>query len=214
MVQSVTFLHSPSSYLIIRYTWDTHLHICFQEPKGEFGPKIKEILSRETPFNVVVDASTSGKLTKDHVKRSLHNAFIPDVTNDNLLLLDSWSIQTDEHIFKNEEIIQMLDNKTIHTEAIPPKTTRFVQPLDLYYFRQYKIVIHRSEVCFRHEIISMNTTEKLYDRIFIIILHYIVYHQFHSPALQDMLLYAWQKCGYHQNTSEEFPECPRFYVPN
>jgi hypothetical protein len=36
----------------------------------------------------------------------------------------------------------------------------------------------------------------LHDRVFIIKLHSVVYHQFCSPALQDMLVYAWRKSGY------------------
>lgn len=55
------------------------------------------------------------------------------IHNDSLLLLDSWSDQTDAHIFKDEEIVQMLDNKTIHTKVIPPKIKRFVQYFELCY---------------------------------------------------------------------------------
>ena len=140
--------------------------------------------------------SSSGKMTKNHVKRWLINAFIPDVTNNTLLLLDSWSGQTDNDIFTDEEITRTLQNKRIRTAIIPPKTTRFVQPLDVYFFRQYKIVIRRMEDLFRNKILHMEATQKLHDRGFIMKMHSVVYHQFGAPILKDMLIYAWQKCGY------------------
>ncbi|KAJ4434905.1 hypothetical protein ANN_23476 [Periplaneta americana] len=33
------------------------IYLCFQEPKAEFGPKVKQTIEMETPFNLVVDAS-------------------------------------------------------------------------------------------------------------------------------------------------------------
>ena len=81
-------------------------------------------------------------------------------------------------------------------KVIPPKTTRFIQPLDVYFFRQYKLVLRRFEDYFRHKFICPGIQDKLHDRAFIIKLHSVVYHQFCSPVLKDMIAYAWQRCGY------------------
>ena len=50
----------------------------------------------------MVDANSSGKLTKNHVRRWLRDVFLPDVKKDTLLLLDSWSDQIDDTIFTDE----------------------------------------------------------------------------------------------------------------
>ena len=43
------------------------LFICFQEPKGVFGPNVAERL-KHLPKNVYVDCTTSGKMTKEKLK--------------------------------------------------------------------------------------------------------------------------------------------------
>lgn len=166
------------------------IYICFQERSGSFGPQVRASLDRNTPPNVFVDASTSGKLTKTHFKRWFQNVFscdIPDKPNKSLLLLDSWSGQTDK------SVSTLLPDKNITFEILPPKTTKYVQPLDVYFFRQYKPFIRRIE----NEIKAKeNDSIKLNDRRFIMRMHSCVYNQFCSKQFENMILYAWKKSGY------------------
>ena len=69
-VTSVTHSYTVQVHILLADKLGTYLYICFQESKDEFGPKITEILAGKPPFNIVVDASTSGKLIKNHVKRA------------------------------------------------------------------------------------------------------------------------------------------------
>lgn len=150
------------------------IYICFQEKSGTFGPLVRASLERNTPSNVSLDASSSGKMTKDHFKRWFQNVFahdVPDTPNKSLLLLDSWSGQTDR------AVSELLPNKNVSFEYLPPKTTKYVQPLDVYFFRQYKPFIRRIENQIKAE---ENLRVKLSDRRFIIRMHSCVYNQFNN----------------------------------
>ena len=85
------------------------------------------------------------------------------------ILLNSWSGQTDTGssviAFGNMEL-------NFHTKIIPPKTTKYCQPLDDYFFRQYKQFSRRIEENTRHD---EGNTVKLNDRIFIFKLHSLMY---------------------------------------
>lgn len=168
------------------------LYICFKEKEGKFGPLVSQIIEANTPSNVVVAASSSGKLEKVHVAHWIKNAFSLDLkeNNNNLLLLDSWTGQKDSNLFQN------INGKNIHVEVIPPKTTKYCQPLDVFFFRQYKIMIRKIEDAVRHKFFIEGSEIKLKDRVFIMKMHSIAYHQFNAPILKDMILFAWQKSGY------------------
>ena len=83
------------------------------------------------PFNVIVNASSSAKLTKNRMRRCLRDVFIRKVHH-----YFSWSGKIDATIFNDEEVKNILCVKTIETQIISPKTTRFVHPLDMYFVRQ------------------------------------------------------------------------------
>ena len=82
-----------------------------------------------------------------------------------LLLLDSSSGQTNTGLsaraFGKREL-------NLHTEIIPSKTTKYCQPLNVYFFRQYKLFAWRIEDNMRHD---EGKAVKLHDRIFIFKLH-------------------------------------------
>ena len=75
---------------------------------------------------------------------------------------------------------------------IPPKATKYVQPFDVYFFRQFKLFCKRITDYVR----ASESLYKLNDRIFIITMLSFVYNQLCSPAFTNMLIYAWQKAGY------------------
>ena len=56
------------------------------------------------------------------------------LSTNSLVLCDSWSGH------KHEQVLpEASGGKDVDLKIIPPKTTRYAQPLDMYFFRQYKI---------------------------------------------------------------------------
>ena len=74
-------------------------------------------------------------------------------------------------------------------KIIPPKTTKYCQPLDIYFFRQYKLFARRIEENIRHD---KGNAVKLHERIFIFNFDSLIYNQFSAPLYQTMLRYAWK----------------------
>ena len=58
----------------------------------------------------------------------------PHLPTDSLILSGSWSGHRDEQI-----LLEDSGGKDVDLKIIPPKTTKYAQPLDVYFFRQYKI---------------------------------------------------------------------------
>lgn len=87
--------------------------ICLQEPTGKLGPRVKQPMYQAC--NIHVTCSKSGKLTKTHVEYWAENILSPSVSENCLLLLDSWSGQTDPTIF--DDIF--VDNITCKQMQIP-----------------------------------------------------------------------------------------------
>jgi hypothetical protein len=79
----------------------------------------------------VITASKSGKLQKRHVKYWFENVLKSSVTQKCILMLDSWSGHKDQSLFES-----MSGTKQFLRLQIPPKTTPYIQPLDVYGFRQ------------------------------------------------------------------------------
>ena len=143
--------------------------LCMQEPKGEFGPRVKQqvTLLEEKFGNVYATALKSGKLTKEHF-----NEFVAEIMkpyckdSDFLLILDSWGGQTDISLF-NSHFTDDDGNCTATVEVIPPHCTSFCQPCDVYFFRQVKNFIkniqNSTEVLQRNKELS---TRPLHERCY------------------------------------------------
>ena len=64
--------------------------LCLQETTGnEFGPQVAVQVTQNTPDNLVIVCSKSGKLTKEHVRTWLNNCLSPHIDQKSLLLTDS-----------------------------------------------------------------------------------------------------------------------------
>ncbi|CAF5132089.1 unnamed protein product, partial [Rotaria sp. Silwood1] len=98
----------------------------------KLGPRVEQSIYQAS--NIHVTCSKFGKLTKTHIQYWAENVLSPSVSEDCLLLLDSWSGQTDPSIF--DDIF--VENITCKQMQIPPKTVGDIQPLDRYFFRQWK----------------------------------------------------------------------------
>lgn len=84
------------------------LYIVLQETSNEFGPIVRETMIR--PENLKISCSKSGKMGKEHLEEWVKEVYIPNVTESDLLIIDSWSTFTEENIRKgipeNKQVIK------------------------------------------------------------------------------------------------------------
>jgi hypothetical protein len=165
------------------------LYICLQETDGKFGPHVKKSVEAHLTKcrNIVVTTSKSGKLQKGHVKYWVDNVLVNSVSEKCILLLDSWSGQKDSSLFDS-----MSGSKPCLRLQIPPKTTQYIQPLDVYGFRQWKTFVRKIT-----DIIELDEIDiDLKNRLNIITMHSLIYDQLSSSKFNKMWRYSWYKSGY------------------
>ncbi|XP_032691723.1 uncharacterized protein LOC116854168 [Odontomachus brunneus] len=170
------------------------LFIVLKEVTGTFGPRVQETMFKAP--NIFVTASTSGKLTSNHVKTWLKEVFFPNVGPQSVLLLDSWSGHCPNIIAETRT-----DYATdIVFLTIPAGTTGQIQPLDVYGFRLWKNFIRH----FSDTVLLLNLAIELHTRNNILKLQSLTHHQFSSPRFQSLFRYAWFKSGYVEIRPTEF----------
>jgi len=150
------------------------LYICLQELDGKFGPNVKISVDShlQTCRNIVVTCSKSGKLQKGHVKYWVENVLSSAITQKCLLILDSWTGQKDDLLFES-----MTGTKKCNRLQIPPKATQYIQPLDVYGFRQWKIFVRKIT-----DFIELhNINVDINNRLNIITMHSLIHYQLSSP---------------------------------
>ena len=81
----------------------------------------------------------------------------PHLSTNSLVLCCSWSGHKDEQV-----ILEAFGGKDVDLKIIPPKTTKYAQSLDVYFFRQYKIYAKRITDFIKLH--SSNIQPKLHDR--------------------------------------------------
>jgi hypothetical protein len=139
IVSSKAFTHSHTIMPIINFAGKIvgPVFICLQEPTGQLGPRALKSMYRAQ--NIHVTCSKSGKLTKSHIQYWAKEVLKPSVEENFLLLLDSWSGQTDQTTF--DDVFD--ENIECELLQIPPKTTADIQPCDKYFLRQWKYLYQR-----------------------------------------------------------------------
>ena len=110
------------------------LYVCLKEPSGHLSERVKRNLFYAK--NIVLTCSKSGKLTSSLVAYWHDHCLIPNISLKVLLLIDSFPTHANPEI-----IYRNLTN--FEYRIIPPKTTSIIQPIDIYYNRQYKIMVRR-----------------------------------------------------------------------
>lgn len=124
-----------------------------------------------------------------------------------LLIADSWSGQT------NRDLLEDLRQNGIEFLEVPKLTTKYLQPLDVYFNRQYKIFAKRifeASIDPRNEYPIANLT----SRWGAINLHSLIWNQFGSEAYTDMIRYAWHNTDPHFSTDEMRRPAPRGVIEN
>lgn len=162
------------------------LLIILQEQKGVFGKTIQSKLQTMSPQNIIIKCSKSGKSTKEIAGEYLQTIKEYIGNEKGIVLLDQWSGQTDCDLF--------FSKMGCHVQPIffPPQTTQYLQPLDVYFFHDYKYFIKRmAEYCATHQNICGEVD--LTQRESIIQMHEVAYNQLCSPTFDEMRCYAFEK---------------------
>lgn len=155
----------------------TPMLVVLKEPTGNFGSQVFKKLKQRS--NISVDCSKSGKLGKEHLKTWFEKVYFPNSPEKSLLLVDSWNV------YKNRELINSVkpENKSLSILTIPPKTTGFCQPLDKYFFRQYKVYCRKIS----DMVLLGSYNVDLHNRNEIIKMHSLVHNQFSSPRFEKLI---------------------------
>ena len=129
--------------------------------------------------NVVVTCSASGKLTTSLVQYWSKNVLVPSIASSSciLLLSDSWSGQGNEKgIYENVKGCKRME--------IPPKTTARIQPLDVFFNHEYKVIARRV-----YDRMILDDIQ-MYQRNNLIRLHSLIHNQMSAPIYESMIRYA------------------------
>ena len=161
------------------------IYLCLKEPEGRMSDNIKAHLYKAE--NVLVTCSASSKLTTSLVEYWRDHVLLPSISLSfrSFLLSDSWSGQSDAK-GTYEKI------KGFYRLEIPPKTTPKIQPLDVFFNRQYKVIAHRVYDLVILEDINIHLAE----RNNVIRLHSLIHNQLSAPIFVPMIRYTWFKSRY------------------
>jgi len=192
-ISATTHSHSIMPLLSMDGKLHGKLLVCLQEQAAEFGKRVKQSL--EIPENIYLVCSKSGKLDKGIMKRWLNDCVSPIASNHEriVLIYDSWTGQTDSSLYDN---VPNLAKRF----QIPAKTTSFTQPLDVYFFRQYKVL--RRKLADRVQLDGLEIN--LHSRDNVIKMHSLIYNQLQSALFQPMLKYSWYACKYTNERAGRF----------
>jgi hypothetical protein len=160
------------------------IYLCLKEINGRMSDNIRANLPKMK--NVVVTCSASGKLTTSLVKYWRDKCLLPSLSSHKTLLIsDSWSGQADQKdIYESIRGLKRLE--------IPWKTTSKIQPLDVFFNRQWKVIVRKV-----YERVLLDEIDiHLAQRNNIIYLQSLIHNQLSSPVFTPMIRYAWFKCGY------------------
>ena len=173
-------------------TLHSPMYMLVGEPGTGKFPRTKQ----PDPRNIKSYASKTANMNKQDLKTFYQEVFWPSVQPQNiLLLLDSWSANKDQELFNQckpglKEAVRKL---------IPEGGTKFVQPLDVYFFRPYK-----NFVKFITDSIIQESDFSIWQRDNFIKLQSFTHYQFSAERFRNLIKFAFFKAGY---TSECPPKC-------
>jgi hypothetical protein len=133
---------------------------------------------------VVVTCSSSGKLTASLEKYWRHHVLRPFAPPKSLLISDYCPGQRDTKIYSAVQGCKRLE--------IPAHTMSRIQPLDVYFNRQWKVFARRIFDHVQLDDIAINLSE----RNNIIQLNSLIHNQLSSLQFVPMIKYAWFASGY------------------
>ena len=166
------------------------LFVCFFEPEGAPKKFKNELCSFNNLYCV---SSTSSLLTSALEFAWFKEHFIKNVEENSLILIDSWTgykKSYDDEGIKN----------AVTFKIMPPKTTSHVQPLDVFFNRQFKEFIRRISDKIRRS----DQNFVLSIRVNLAKILSFTHRQFTAPRFSDFLKYSWFKAGYVDYRPDQF----------
>lgn len=159
------------------------LMIVLQEKDGKFGPRVYESLLK--PPNCFITCSRSGKVELPILRNWTINCLVPYIGDQACLIVNSYSSHRDREVFQ-------VQGKEIQVKINPPGATPILQPLDVFFFRQWKSFSKK----FTDRVLLDNLPIQLHNRNNIIKLHALIHNQFSPPKFEAMIKFASKKSGF------------------
>ena len=178
-------------------TLDGHLlspiYLCLKEAKGHISENIRSHLFKAT--NVIITCNKSGKLTTSLVEYWRDHVLLPSLGERKrfLLISDCWGGQT-----YGKGLYDQIPGCT--RVEIPKKTTDLIQPLDVFFNRQMKVIPRRLYDRVLLDGLDINISE----RNNIIRLTSLNHNQLSADVFRPMIQYAWYASGYTDNHPGSF----------
>ena len=139
--------------------------------------------------NLVLYPSSSGKFDSKSTKLWFENCFVPLTGGKkSLLMLDSFGCH------KKQKSSSALEH--VFIEIIPPNTTSLIQPCDVYFFRQFKILYRKLVDCARVLKLTGQTIESPHLRSFHIKCVSHAHSQFMAAIFRPMIKGAFNLSGF------------------
>lgn len=133
--------------------------------------------------NVYITCSKSGKLTTTLYKDYLNGVLKPYVNQNRfLLVIDSWTGQTNMDMY-DETFVDDVNMPTCSVKVIPGKCTSMCQPLDVYFYRQVKLLIKRLQ----SNVVLIREEREINSREDCIKIHSIIHHQLSADIFKNMI---------------------------
>jgi hypothetical protein len=178
-------------------TLDGHLlsplNLCLKKPTGHLSDNIRSHLLKAS--NVVITCSSSGKLTTSLAEYWRDHVLLPSLRecNEFLLISDCWGGQT-----YGKELYDHIPGCT--RLEIPKETTDQIQPLDVFYNRQMKVILR-----WLYERVLLNELDiNMSERNNIIRLMSFTHNQLSAKVFRPMIRYAWYASDYTDNRPKSF----------
>ncbi|CAF4495037.1 unnamed protein product [Rotaria socialis] len=149
--RTLTHMGEQSTWFSVRSTSNTTHSYTIQSTKALNGTVFGPLYLSKT---IVLACSKNDKLTHSLVTYWRGHCLVPNLSSKALLLVDSFPSHANPEVDK--------DLKNFEYRVIPPKTTSFIQlqPLDIYYNRQYKMIPRRIYDHVRVGEIDINLVER------------------------------------------------------
>ena len=164
----------------------TPMFVVLQETGDTFGPRVSQTMKK--PPNLRIACSKSGLVKKQLMNEWFLKIFLKGYPLEKHLLCDSLST------YKNTSSIDEVkpDNQIYHLHIIPEGTTGSVQPLDVFFFRQWKSFVKKIS----DHVIMEDLNIQFFQRDNILTLQSLVHNQFSASRFNPFIRQAWVKAGY------------------
>lgn len=157
-----------------------------KEANGEYK-KPRNFAQEMNQFdNIFADATLSGLCTSYIEIRWFKELLLPKTEAGSVLILDSWG-------GFDKAMADPLVTQHLKIEVIPPKATKYIQPLDLYFNRPLKqlirVICDKVRMGYNQEF-TIGVRENLGKLVSLVL------YQVTAERFRDMIRYAWFRGGY------------------